>query len=91
MAFLWAGLPMLAIGVVEKIAFNTSYFANILGYRLQGGNDAGALSAPGHLMDLPAVLSLARFLISPGMLIGLAIFAVFLGAAMRLRRYQGPI
>ncbi len=91
MAFLWAGLPMLAIGVVEKIAFNTSYFANILGSRLQGGNDAGALSAPGHLMDLPAVLSLARFLISPGMLIGLAIFAVFLGAAMRLRRYQGPI
>lgn len=91
MAFMWAGLPLLAISVVEKIAFNTSYFANILGSRLQGGEDAGALSAPGHLMDLPAVLSLAKFLISPGMLIGLAIFAAFLAAAMRLRRYQGPI
>ena len=91
MAFLWAGLPMLAIGVVEKIAFNTSYFANILGSRLQGGDDAGALSAPGQGMDPLTVLSLAKFLISPGMLIGLAIFAVFLAAAMRLRRYQGPI
>jgi ABC-2 type transport system permease protein len=27
-AFLWAGLPLLAIGVVEKIAFNTSHFAH---------------------------------------------------------------
>ena len=91
MAFLWAGLPMLAIGFVEKIAFNTSYFANFLGSRLQAGDDAGALSAPGHGMDLPTVLNLAEFLISPGMLIGLAIFAAFLVASIRLRRYQGPI
>ena len=31
--FLWAALPLLAIGVVEKIAFNTSHFAAMLGYR----------------------------------------------------------
>ena len=29
-AFLWAALPLLAIGVVEKIAFNTSHFAAML-------------------------------------------------------------
>ena len=91
MAFLWAGLPMLAIGVVEKIAFNTMYFANMLGSRSQGGDDAGALSAPGHGMDPLTVLSLAKFLMGPGMWIGLAIFAAFLVAAIRLRRYQGPI
>ena len=91
MAFMWAGLPLLAISVVEKIAFNTSYFAAMLGSRLAGGEDAGALSAPGHAMDPLTLLSLAKFLISPGMLIGLAIFAVLLAAAMRLRRYQGPI
>jgi ABC-2 type transport system permease protein len=91
MAFLWAGLPMLAISIVEKIAFNTTYFATMLGSRLAGGEDAGALSAPGHGMDPLTVLSLAKFLISPGMLIGLAIFAAFLVAAIRLRRYQGPI
>jgi ABC-2 type transport system permease protein len=91
MAFLWAGLPMLAISIVEKIAFNTTYFANMLGSRLAGGEDAGALSAPGHGMDPLTVLSLAKFLISPGMLIGLAVFAAFVAGAIRLRRYQGPI
>jgi len=91
MAFLWAGLPMLAIGVVEKIAFNTSYFAAMLGSRLAGGESAGALSAPGRMMDALTVLTLGKFLISPGMLIGLVIFAAFLVAAIRLRRYQGPI
>ena len=34
--FLWAVLPLLAIGVVEKIAFNTSHFASMLKYRLMG-------------------------------------------------------
>ena len=91
MAFLWAGLPMLAIGVVEKIAFNTMYFANILGSRLQGGDNAGAASAPGRMMDSLTAIILGNFLISPGMLIGLVIFAGFLVAAIRLRRYQGPI
>src|SRR5262245_47076126 len=35
--FLWAALPIIAISVLEKIAFNTSYFATMLGYRLAGG------------------------------------------------------
>jgi hypothetical protein len=33
----------------------------------------------------------AQFLITPGLWIGLAIAAAFLAAAVRLRRYQGPI
>src|SRR5438128_2573320 len=36
-AFLWAALPPLAIGVVEKIAFNTSHFAAMLGHLIGGG------------------------------------------------------
>ncbi len=43
--FLWAGLPLLAIGIVEKIAFNTSHFAAMLEYRL--GGSAEAVIAPG--------------------------------------------
>src|SRR4029453_13462391 len=35
-AFLWAALPPLAIGAVEKIAFNTSHFATLLGRRIAG-------------------------------------------------------
>src|ERR1017187_4070120 len=41
--FLWALLPPLAIGVVEKIAFNTTHFANLLGARVGDGPGADAM------------------------------------------------
>ena len=44
---LWASLPLLAIGVVEKIAFNTTHFANLIGNRISGGpGEAGFPPAP---------------------------------------------
>jgi hypothetical protein len=42
------------------------------------------MAALGHLHP-------GAFLISPGLWIGLAVAAVFLAAAVRLRRDQGPI
>jgi ABC-2 type transport system permease protein len=89
--FLWAALPLLAIGAVEKIAFNTSNFAAMLGNRLSG--DPGGAGFPGASMSMDPLthLALAQFLISPGLWIGLALTAAFLAAAVRLRRYQGPI
>jgi ABC-2 type transport system permease protein len=91
-AFLWAGLPLLAIGFVEKIAFNTSHFAALLGSRLTGGPKGEAFPMPGMVqMHSMAHLSPLDFLISPGLWIGLVVYAAFLAAAVRLRRYQGPI
>ena len=91
MAFLWAALPLLAIGVVEKIAFNTSHFAATLGNRLGGGSEGAGFTAGGMSMDPLAHLNPGQFLISSGLWIGLAVAAAFLAAAVRLRRYQGPI
>jgi hypothetical protein len=82
--FLWAALPPLAIGVVEKIAFNTSYFAAMLRYRFAGSPDADAMDPTTHLSSVP-------FLISPGLWIGLVVSAAFLAVAIRLRRYRGPM
>jgi len=90
-AFLWAALPLLAIGIVEKIAFNTSYFGAMLGYRLSGGPEGAAFTAGGMSMDPLTQIHPGQFLISPGLWIGLAIAAAFLAAAVRLRRSQGPI
>jgi ABC-2 type transport system permease protein len=88
--FLWAALPPLAICVLEKIVFNSSHFAAMLGYRFAGG--AEAFTAPGRLpMDLMTHLTPGRFLSTPGLWIGLAFAAVFLAAAVRLRRYREPI
>jgi ABC-2 type transport system permease protein len=89
-AFLWAALPLLAIAIVEKIAFNTSYFAAMLQHRLGGA--AEAVIAPGTFpMDPMTHVTPGHFLSNPGLWLSLAIFAAFLAAAVRLRRYQGPI
>jgi ABC-2 type transport system permease protein len=89
--FLWAVLPLLAIAVVEKIAFNSSHFAAMLGHRMIGGREGAAFTAGAMSMDPLAQINPGQFLMSPGLWIGLAIAAVFLAAAVRLRRYRGPI
>jgi ABC-2 type transport system permease protein len=88
--FLWAFLPPLAIIGIEKIAFNTSYFANMLGAALSGG--AEAIPFPGRMPIEPGMqFTPGHFLLSPGLWIGLAITATFLFAAVRLRRNREPI
>ncbi len=89
-AFLWAFLPLFAIGIVEKIAFNTSHFAAMMEHRMSGGPEA-VMMPGGSPMDPMTHLTPGHFLISPGLWIGLAIAAAFLAAAVRLRRSQGPI
>jgi ABC-2 type transport system permease protein len=83
--FLWAFLPPFVIGVGEKMAFNTSHFANWLGYRISGPQPFN-FSAHGV-----TTLALGEFLSTPGLWIGLVFAAAFLAAAVRLRRYREPI
>ncbi len=87
--FLWAVLPPLAIAIFEKITFNTSYFWDLLKNRLFGTDTAFAFKMhQGLSIDH---LTPARFLSTPGLWIGLIFAAAFLFAAIRLRRYRGPI
>jgi ABC-2 type transport system permease protein len=88
---LWATLPVLAIGLVEKIAFNTSHFGALLGYQFMGGPEGNAPTGDPLSMAALTPITPAQFLLSPGLWIGLAIAAAFLAAAVRLRRSQGPI
>ena len=90
--FLWAVLPPLGLCILEKIAFDTSHFASLLGYRLSGVF-AEAFVMPPHgdkVIDQLALLSPARFLSSPGLWSGLLIAAGFLASAIWLRRYREP-
>ena len=84
--FLWAALPLFAIGAIEKIAFNTRYFVDVVAHRIVGSGGAKASSAYAMLQ-----LDAGQTLMSPGMWIGFALTAIFLVGAARLRRYQGPI
>jgi ABC-2 type transport system permease protein len=88
--FLWALLPPIAIGVVERIAFNSSHFAAMVRYRFTG--DPASAAPPGRMtMDMLGPQSPGEYLTRPGLWFGLAVTAVFLFAAVRLRRYRGPI
>jgi ABC-2 type transport system permease protein len=88
--YLWATLPLLAIGLVEKIAFNTSYFGGWLAYRFMGSpHDMPPRDGPMTMAALTPPL--AQLLSSPGFWFGLALAAGFLAAAVRLRRYREPI
>jgi ABC-2 type transport system permease protein len=95
--FLWAVLPLLAIGVFEWIVFHTSHFANLLHNRLLGfAWDAFNFTTPdGSPVDLHfipvSLLTPGRFLSRPGLWIGLIFAAIFLAAAVRLRRSSEPI
>jgi ABC-2 type transport system permease protein len=91
-AFLWAALPLVAIGGVEQIAFHTWHFAALVGSRLIGGAPTVASTSPDMFPTDPMThIAPGSFLGSPGLWIGLVLAAIFLAAAVRLRRYQGPI
>jgi ABC-2 type transport system permease protein len=88
--FLWAALPIVAIAGVERITFNTYHFAQLVGLRLMG--DAPIFTQGDKFPTGPMThITPGVFLSSPGLWIGMAVAALFLAAAVRLRRYQGPI
>ena len=89
--FLWAALPIVAIGGLEKIAFNTSHFAALLGFRFGGGSDEVPFTAGPMMMNVLTASDFVRFFTSAGLWTGLILTAVFLAAAVRLRRYREPM
>lgn len=89
--FIWAFLPPFVIWGLEKIVFQTSHFLAMLQYRLTGPETSSAAASRGTLMEIISALTLAQFLSAPGLWIGLIVAAAFLFAAVRLRRYRGPI
>lgn len=91
--FLWVVLPLLAIGVLEKFAFDTSHFASMLKDRLFGAGDTAFAFRPhrGVAIDSLVQLTPGRYLATPGLWIGLAFAAAFVAIAVRQRRYRGPI
>ncbi len=89
----WAVLPWLAICAAEALALRSTHCARFVRQRLTGGF-ARAFDVPegasGVLIGL-AQLAPGKFLASPGLWLGLGAAALFLGAAVRLRRQRLPI
>jgi ABC-2 type transport system permease protein len=89
---LWAALPVVAIGGLEAIVFRTWHFAALIGTRLIGAAPAIDFGSPDTFPTNPMThITPLNFLSSSGPWLGLALSAAFLAAAVRLRRYQGPV
>jgi len=89
---LWAALPVVAIGGLEKLIFRTSHFAAMVGNRLIGSGaptdvTSGEMFPTGPMTHLTPI----RYFSAPSLWIGLVVAAVFLGLAIRLRRYRDPV
>jgi ABC-2 type transport system permease protein len=89
--FIWAFLPPFVIWGVEKIAFRTSHFLGMLQYRLTGPEPSTTTTRSGNLMEMMSALTPVQFFSTPGLWVGLAVAAIFLATAVRLRRYREPI
>lgn len=84
-AFLWAGLPILAIAVLERVVLDSSRFLNVLQSRLVGGLQSFPASS-----DPMSHVSPGLYLRSSELWIGLAIAIIFLAMAAHVRRRNGP-
>ena len=91
--FLWTVLPLFALGIIEKVAFNTTHFAVFLRYRLIGWfmQAYDPRFVGGAPIDPLQPLTPGKFLSAPGLWVGLVFAAAFIVAAARLRRYRSPI
>jgi ABC-2 type transport system permease protein len=94
-AFLWAVLPVIAIAFFEKITFGTQYFYSMIKYRFVSWAAEAFAFRPGPkgtpILDSLSQLTPGRYLSSPGLWLGLLFAAGCLIAAVRFRRYRGPI
>ncbi|HLZ82946.1 MAG TPA: hypothetical protein VKQ54_05220 [Caulobacteraceae bacterium] len=89
--FLWAFLPPLALIVLERIAFNTSHFNDLIVYRFAAFEQAFTVVPHGAAMHTLPQPDPVRFLGNLDLWTGLGVAAAFLAAAVWVRRYREPI
>jgi len=89
--WLWAILPPLAVGVVERIAFGSSVLGDLLSNRFSGGPGGMGFTAASRTMDPLMQMTPGTFLASAGLWVGLVVAAGFVGGAVWLRRRRGPV
>ncbi|MFL6604350.1 MAG: hypothetical protein ACJ8R9_23865 [Steroidobacteraceae bacterium] len=97
--FLWATLPPLIAIIIERAAFGTRYTQGLLEYRSWSGIWDALLTKPigpesighGRVYSLAALfdnVSMSRAFLNIDLWLGLAVAAVLVFAAIRIRRYR---
>lgn len=91
--FLWAALPPVAIAIFEKSTFDTAYVYVLLKERVFGFAPNAFDFAGRHHPTVDSFIQLTpgRYLSAPGLWLGLLFATACIAAAIRLRRYRGPL
>lgn len=88
---LWAVLPPLVLVAFERMVLGTSWFGRLLRYRFIGAMSEAFVNGGRDDIKGFSQLSPLKFIGAPGLWVGLIAAAVFLAAAMHLRRNREPI
>ena len=88
--FLWAVLPPVAIGIVERIAFNSTRLMTLVETQFLGGGPITSASHVSMTMDMFGDDS-AVTPANPALWVAMAVTALFLFGAVRLRRSRGAM
>ena len=90
---LWIVVPAVVVQVLEKVAFNTGFSGEFIKWRVLGAMSEAFKASSGMREQMPSVAQLdpARFFSSMGLWLGLVAAAIFIFAAIRLRRRQEPL
>jgi ABC-2 type transport system permease protein len=88
MSFVWAVAPVIGLVIAERIVFGTDRLATMFSDRLDGSLH---LAFAGGTDSALPMLTPVRFVCDPGLWLGLGVAAVFLAAAVLLRRHRQPI
>jgi ABC-2 type transport system permease protein len=90
--FLWAVLPPLGLGLIEKLAFDTSHVFDLLNARLGGSFSAAFVYHEQAKGGFPfPQMNPVGFISSPGLWIGMVLGAGFFAAAVWMRRRREPV
>jgi ABC-2 type transport system permease protein len=91
LAILWAVVPFVVVGVLEKMLFNSEHLGHWMLYRF-GGAPASNAYPGGHMaMHAWAHLHFTEVLFNSSLWVGLIAAAVFLFLTARVRRNRGPV
>lgn len=88
---LWAVVPIIAFSALFRVGWSSAEVCSFLVYRAIGGMSEAFIFAKGNSINSLSQLTPGKFFATPGLWIGLALAAVFLAAAVRVRHNREPI
>lgn len=91
MALLWAAIPLVVIGVVEKFVFNSTRFAAWFVYRFGGAPGSDAFPGNSDATHVWMHLHPGQVIFNPGLWTGLAFATICIFLIARVRRSRGPV